>query len=350
MSDNTSHKDEEIDLGQLLNFLVRLVKSMVNAFGNVFKRVTEVIFLIFLFFKRHFIKFAIVGVVGAILGGIFDYTKDPEYEATMVVKPNYNSSRQLYKNVAYYDELVRQQRYDLLQKNFKISEEEAKSLVSFEIEPVINENHLLSTYDEFLASIDSNLARNFDYDNYKENFPDYWFAQHEIVVVSIQSDVFLKLEPAIVSGIVNNEYFMKLEAEEKKILDRNEEYLMASLEEVDTLRKIYQEVLIIEAKKEVSKGTSINMATTSESTKEIDLFSEEVRINSGIDKLKRTRIEKSEILNVVSDFQDVGFEKKSVLTRNSFKLFVVSEILIFLVLLFLDVSKGASKSGASLKK
>lgn len=339
MSENASQKDEEIDLGQLFTLVGRMFSKISAFLVLIWGLLSNSVLRFLIFIKKHFIKFVIMCVVGLITGWLIDKTKKPEFEASLVVKPNYQSGRQLYKNIAYYDELIRQKNFLLLSETFGITKEDAQALVSFEIEPVINENHMLSTYDEFLSSIDSTVALNFKYEAYTENFKDYAFNQHEIIVTSTANNIFSKLESVIVSGVKGNPFFQKLEESERQILERNEMYLASSLLELDTLRKVYTDVLIKESEKEVSQGTSINMASGKESTKELDLFKEENKINKNIDKLNRTQVRSIEILNVVSSFQKIGFRKNNLEDLWAIRIPVFLCLLLFLGLLIVKIDQ-----------
>ena len=46
----------------------------------------------------------------------------------MLVKPNFNSTKQLYSNILFYNDLVNQKEYNLLMETFQINQEEAESL------------------------------------------------------------------------------------------------------------------------------------------------------------------------------------------------------------------------------
>lgn len=345
MSDNTSRKDEEIDLGQLFALIGRGIDRFGQFIKSIFDFVIRGLLTFFIFFRNHFVKFAVAGIVGALIGLVIDKSKTPEFEASMVVKPNYQSGRQLYKNIAYYDELIKQENFLLLSETFGITIEEAKSLITFEIEPIINENYMLSTYDDFLSSIDSTVALNFEYELYKDNFKEYSFSEHEIVVISTTNDIFTKLESIIVSGVKGNPFFQKLEESERTILKRNEVYLESSLEEVDTLRNVYTKVLIKESEKEISQGTNINLAANKESTKELDLFKEERRINSEINNLTRSEVRDIEIINVISSFQKVGFKKVNISDKWMVRLAIVSWLLLLIGLLGVEIDKRIIKSG-----
>tara|TARA_R110002050_G_C8963043_1_gene514767 strand:- start:11623 stop:12669 length:1047 start_codon:yes stop_codon:yes gene_type:complete len=337
MSENTSHSEEEIDLGQLFTLIGKGIGKIGDGIKFIFYIVLNALLGVFNFFSTHFIKFVIAGTVGLVAGWIIDNTKTPEFEASLVVKPNYQSGRQLYKNVAFYDELIQQEKFDLIASTFGITIEEANSLISFEIAPDINENYMLQTYDNFLSTIDSTVALNFEYDAYTDNFKDYSYSEHEITVLSTQSDVFPKLESTIISGVMSNEFFQQLEESERQILSRNEDYLKTSLLVVDTLRKVYTDVMIKESEKPTSQGTNINMASSNESSKELDLFNEENRINSNIDQLKRTQVKDLEILNVVSSFQKIGFRRTGISNLWLFKAPFALCTLLFLGLVFIDI-------------
>lgn len=339
MSDSTSQKDEEIDLGQLFTLIGKGFAKVGAFIRFIFDLIVRILLGSFFFFKRHFLKFAIAGMVGALIGFIIDKSKAPEFEASMVVKPNYGSGRQLYKNIAYYDELIQQKNFELLSETFSITIEEAQTLVSFEIKPVINENYMLSTYDEFLSSIDSTVALNFEYESYTSNFKDYSFSEHEIIVISTINNVATKLEDVIVSGVRGNPFFQKLEESERVIIERNEAYLESSLKEVDTLRHVYTSVLLKESEKENSQGTSINLAANKESTKELTLFEQENRINSEIDNLTRIEVRNIEIINVVSSFQRIGFEKDELINNWMVRISLGFVVGLFIVLVFTGINK-----------
>ncbi|MGB1004608.1 MAG: hypothetical protein ACPGVC_10270 [Salibacteraceae bacterium] len=339
MSENTSqNKEEEIDLGQLFTLVGKGFSKIVVFIQSIIDFVLKMLIGILLFFKRHFIKFVIAAIVGVVMGWIIDKAKDPEFEATMVVKPNYESGRQLYKNIAFYDELIQQENFELLAQTFNISLEEAQTLVSFEIEPVINENYMLSTYDEFLSSIDSNVALNFQYQSYTDNFKDYSFSEHEIKVTSTVNNVFVKLEEVIVSGVKSNVFFQKLEESERLILARNKAYLQATLNEVDTLRKVYTDVLIKESEKETSQGTNISMAASEESTKELSLFAQENKINEEKNMLTRSEVRNIEIINVISNFQKIGFRKSGLTERWTVRIPLIFTLLLLFGLVFKELN------------
>ena len=192
---------------------------------------------------------------------------------------------------------------------------------------------MLTSYNSFLETIDSTKVGGFTYEKYAGNFKDFSFNKHEIIVKSFSSVIFNKLERSIIEDIVNNKYFKKLEMAESMILIRNEKYLESSLSKIDTLRKVYQEISLSEAKKENSNGTNINMSGGSKESKDLNLFAEEIRINEELDSLSRTRAKNIAVLNVISDFQDIGFEMRKTSDKWVFRLGVLFVLLTSLTFL-----------------
>ena len=333
MSGNTNQNNDEVDLGKLFSLIGNGFNKIGNAINRFLCSLGRVILFVFLFLYKHKIKLFISLILGAGIGWVFDLSKPSTYESVMVVKPNYNSGRQLYKNIAYYNELVAQKKHTLLATTFGITEDEAKLLISFKIRPIENEENMLTSYNSFLETIDSVRAVTFTYDKYIRNFKDFSFNKHEIIVESFSSVIFNRLEKSIIEGIVNNKYFEKLELAENMILIRNEKYLKSSLSKIDTLRKVYQEISLSEAKKKNSNGTNINMSGGFKESKDLNLFAEEIRINEELDHLNRVRAKNTAVLNVISDFQDIGFEMKKMTDKWMFRLGVLFVLLTLLSLI-----------------
>jgi len=339
MSDNTSHKDEEIDLGQLFGLIGKGVSNFFGFFKSLIIGFFNQCINVFLFFRKHFMKFVIAGSIGLLIGLIVDYSKRSVYSATMEVRPNMQSGRSLYKNINYYNELAEQNDSVMLSQIFNISESQAAELISFSIDPIVNENQILSTYDEFLASIDSATAANFEFEEYKANFFQYDYKRHIITVESFQNDVFSLLGGPIINEISNNEFYKDQQDAEFSIIEQDSMFLERSLSEIDTLRKVYLDVMRLEAEKESPQGTNINMGETQETTKEVDLFAKEEVVNRAFGKLKRDRVRYKEIVSVISKFEAIGAEKVTVTKRNSVRISALAIILTLLALIGIEINK-----------
>ena len=333
MSENTSQqKDEEIDLGQLFNLIGKGFQKIGAFITGILNFGGRVMRAILIFFVTNSLKLAIAIVVGAIVGFAIDSTREPVYEGSMVVKPNFGSGQQLYENVAYYNSLMEQSDTIKLAEVFGISTEMAKDLTGFEIQPIVNENHILSTFDDYLRQLDSVTAESFQFETYRENFFPYNYSRHTLTITSKHREVFGLLGDSIIGGVVNNPYYKKQQDAEFAIIAHTNEFYTRTLNEIDTLRKVYIETMMIEAKKENSQGTNINLAesTTPVQTKELSLFNKENEVNKGFVELERLKVRNSEIIDVISKLPSVGFEKNQIIDKVALRF----SILFFLITLF----------------
>jgi hypothetical protein len=96
--------------------------------------------------------------------------------------------------------------------------------------------------------------------------------------------------------------------------------------------------MLVEAKKE-SAGTSIDLGSTKKSTKEIELFDTDRNIMKDLELNSRSIAQKSEVINIVSNFQTIGYEVKGI-TKNLILILAILSVLLtlFFILLF-DLNK-----------
>lgn len=314
MSTKQNNQEEEVDLGSLFKIIGSGLSKFFSFLASILKGLFHVLVVILLFFRKHALKIIIVGALGAGIGYFLEYDKEVVYESKMLVKPNFNSTKQLYGNIDFYDDLVGQKEYELLKNTFQISDEEAQSLRGFAIQPVKNENDIINAYNDLLLAVDSTSLKSYKIKEFKKAFTEYDYKVHEITIRSTQNKIFTKFDEVILSSIVNNEYFKKLKESEDQNLDRSYKRYQKDLIEADTLRKVYMRALLEESKKPTT-GTSIDMGSKSGQNKEIELFNTSSTLNSYLNRINTEKAKKSEIVNIVSSFQAVG--SKSGGFRNS---------------------------------
>lgn len=311
MAKESQSRDEEIELGSLFFIIGKGFSNLFKFIGNIFKAIFHWCILILLFVKDNFIKLTIAILIGAVSGAFMEFKKVPTYGADLQVQPNFKSSRQLYNNVNYYNDLVKQKDTASLARAFKISANQAASLKKFEIFPVKNGNDLLTSYDELILSVDTLTAKSYSFVNFKNTFTDFDYKIHNIHVIATENDVFSKLDEVIISSVVDNKFFNKVKILTNENLNRTDSLLRQNLSQLDSLRRVYMTVLIEESKKQ-NTGTSIDLGGTKKTTKELELFETNRQINNDLRIISKDRSEKSEVLNVISNFQPIGYEIKGI--------------------------------------
>ena len=337
MSKENKQQEEEIELGSLFVIIGRGFSKLFNFIGNIFKGIFHFLILILLFLKKNALKIGIAALIGIIIGSYLELDKETKYGADLQVQPNFESSRQLYNNISFYNDLVKQKDTVLLAETFKISTPEAATLKKFQIVPVRNENDIISSYDELILSVDTLTVKSYSFDQFKRMFTDYDYKIHKVTVQSTKNNVFSKLDDVIISSITENQYFNKLKELNNENLSRTDAMLRNNLAQADSLHKVYKKVLVEEAKKPTS-GTSIDMGNGKKTAKELELFDSKREISKDLKDITEERAEKSEVVNVISNFQQVGYEIKGIQKNYAFQLAILFAGLMISILLLLKLN------------
>ncbi|MET2986565.1 hypothetical protein [Aureibaculum conchae] len=338
MSKQNIQKDEEVDLGSLFKVIGKGFQNLFNAIGRFFISIFNLLILALVFIRNNAVKLGAAILIGAIAGLALDLTQPQKYSSTMIVEHNFNSAQQLYKNIEFYHELVKQKDSVLLAEALNISVSEAAKLKGFYIKPIRNENEKYELFDKFIDEVDTATVSRVDFKEFKKGFTDFDYKYHQIKVKSLNNGIFEKLSVPIINSVESNPYFKNQKKINDQNLQQNENVLIKSLSEVDTLRNIYNEVLITEAKKSET-GTNITLAQGAKKTNELELFNESLELNKDLISNNKAKAETTDILNVVSAFSKVGVKERDLLKKYTFLLGVGFGLLMLLFILFRQWNK-----------
>jgi hypothetical protein len=314
MSTNQKDNEEEVDLGYLFVIIGKGFSNLFNFIGNFFKGLFHGIISILIFLKNNLIKIGIAAFIGGVLGIFLEVKKGNTYESELLLEPNFKSTRQLYDNINYYNDLVKQKDTASLQKIFNLDKNKAASFKEFEIEPVKMGIDIINAYDDLILSVDTLAIKSYLYSDFKDSFTDYDYKVHKVTVRAEKNDIFDKLEDVIVFSLANNKYFERLKKLTNESLNRSDSLYRQNLTQVDSLRKVYMEVMVAEAKK-LTTGTNIDLGGQIKTTKELELFATNRKINADLKDISTQKSTKYEIINVLSSFQPIGSEIRGV-TKN----------------------------------
>ncbi|SHG58727.1 hypothetical protein [Flagellimonas flava] len=309
----TNNSTEEIDLGQLFQMIGKTFERFFNFIGRIFKVIFHLIILLLLFIQKNIILLTVAVIIGGVAGYFLDKRLPEKYISKMVVEPNFNSVQQLYNNIDFYNDLAEAQDSTTLATALDITEHEAGSIKKIFVDSYSDENQKIKLFDKFISELDTTTIKTIDFDNYLKNFNSLDARFHRISVVSTDSRVAKKLQPAIVGSISVNDYFKLQKRINDENLDLQERIYNQQLTEIDSLQSLYRTVLVKEADKPM-QGTNINLAENGESqNKELALVQEREVIKEKLVELNEERANKSEIVNVISDFPSRGVEQKGLL-------------------------------------
>ncbi|OMP32218.1 hypothetical protein [Mangrovimonas sp. DI 80] len=301
---NTS---EEVDLGQLFTLIGSLFTKLFNFIGSIFTKLFYLFVALVFFIKKNILILIGAGVIGLGFGIFKEKTKTPVYSSNAVIKQNYDTGESLFNLLNYYNDLIMDKDFQSLSEALNITIEEARNMVFFKMESVLNNNQKLKVYDEFKKEIDSTLADYIDFERFLDNSYDYDFEYQRLTVSSTQKNLLKKVLPEIIKNIESIEFFKN---EQKKDLDElkyQEEVIMESLRESDSLQKVYHKVLE-KLNENPNSQTSILIDNTGDknSTKEYELFSDDIKLRRELVRIKREKDEINKIVEVISSQQDEG--------------------------------------------
>ena len=119
-SSKSNNEEEEVDLGSLFVIIGKGFSNFFNFIGNIFKGIFHFLITILIFLRENILKIGIAGFIGLIAGFFLEVKTPKKFESEMLLKPNFESTRQLYNNVNYYNDLVKQKDTVSLQKIFNL--------------------------------------------------------------------------------------------------------------------------------------------------------------------------------------------------------------------------------------
>ena len=332
-----SNNEEEVDLGSLFVIIGKGFSNFFNFIGNIFKGIFHFFISILIFLKENSLKIGIAAIIGFAVGIFLEVKSSDTYSSDMLVQPNYKSVSQLYNNINYYNDLVEQKDTLGIQNTFNLDKETAASLKEFSIEPIANENDIINAYNDFVLEVDTATVSSYTFEDFKASFKDLDYKTHEINVIAEKNDVFNKLDEIIISSVVKNKYFSRVKELTNENLNRTDSLLRQNLSQVDSLRKVYMQVMIEEAKKQ-SNGTSIDLGGEKRSTKELELFATKRNLNSELTDVVIDKSEKYEVVNVISNFQPVGYKIDGVSENKAVQFSILGILLMIFLLLFTKIN------------
>ncbi|WP_298237211.1 Wzz/FepE/Etk N-terminal domain-containing protein [uncultured Algibacter sp.] len=339
MANNYSPKpdQEEVDLGQLFKLIGSAFERFFNFFKSIFKSILNVfVFLVKALLNNY--KLIILSIIVAgVLGFALEKMSKDVYTAQMIVKPYFDSKYQLVTNIDYYNALIKDKDYKRLNSAFNIDEEALKGLIEFEMNPgPETENERALQYENFLKGIDSIRREDFSFKDFVENRSIYSGDLFEIKVKSSKKDIFKFLEKGL-NSTFSNEYSMKKMKKRDSIILIEKERIQNSLNQVDSLKRVYINVMQSESNSNNGPLTlkdGMSLVQERVQTKEYELLTKELDLRKELTALASEQIEENEYFDTISSFQEIGFIDKELWERYSLILPALTFVLLCIGFLF----------------
>ena len=314
MSENTNStpQNEDLDLIQLFKLIGQSFKTLFNFFKSILNGLFRVVIYSLKPFVKNIKMVSAILIIAALMGFFLEKSSKTIYTSDMLVRPYFESKYQLVNNIDYFNTLVDEGNISDLSRVFEIDSSESASLLGFEIEiGPQTKNDIIKEYDGFLKTIDSTLATTITYDDFMENRDILNGSTFRITAESSTSDVFGKLEKGFSKTFKNN-YSKKNKTLRDSSIVIEKKKLLRDLKRVDSIQKIYLEVIKTESEKESVILSNGDMTVSQEKTptREYELLQEGMKIRNELTALDEKQINESDFYDVLSSFEDTGGIKK----------------------------------------
>ena len=175
--------DQEIDLLSLFSVLSKKINSffyfIINLFISIFNLFINLLYVI----KKNYLLLSSALIIGGLSGYVFEKKfYKPSYISTLTLSPNFGSTYQLYENIDFYQNLIKEKDFVKLKSYLNLDSSDSKSLEVISIKPYTNELLKLKNYKSLLGTADSITAISFSYDDYVEKIPFDNYLRHLITI------------------------------------------------------------------------------------------------------------------------------------------------------------------------
>lgn len=361
MSENTQppSKNEEVDLGQIFNYIDKLFQKIGKLVSGLFKfllvLVKKAAFLLLFcinIIKSKFLFLGIAFIIGLGFAYFLGQTMEKNYSSKMIIEQNFNTGNILSGQINSLSYLAIQGDSVGLAKELDISVKKASKITNFSIEHIIDKNSLMLEYSEFIKESDSINSISFDqYLNNKilENSPVQF-----ITVQSKDPSIYTGLEKQILKLILSNEFLPELKKKEINVLKRKKATILETLKKSDTLQNSYFQLLekyyrIDNETKSPRADISLSLDRNSKdkiNTKEYELFLEASELRQELDGVEAEIEAKSNIFLIQKGFSSpILLEKVYYETKLFFPLLFSGLVFLFFLLKVLGFGGVLNKYG-----
>ena len=291
-SNKTNKKSgDEVEVGDLF-------RSIGKGFSNIISFIIETTKLAFniligyaVFIRRKLSYFIAAVLVGGVLGVITDTIVPTTFIGSATLQPRFDSSRQLYNNAEYLNDLASQGDSVQLAIFFNINQGKASKIKSIKMSPFVSEVTLLMEYNNYVTELDSIVAAETSFREFKKQLQVFDRDTHTLTVESTSQDIFPSLLEPFISSVSEEEYFKTRQETELQNLSINDSITTLSITQTDSLLSLFEEVRLIEAKKEFSNGTNLYMSNINDNNAEISLLDRKIALTERLEKIRQNKIE-----------------------------------------------------------
>ncbi len=344
---STSQNPEEIDILQFFSAIGAFFKGIFNSITNLFKS----LFFLFLDFLLYLKKNWIYLGIGLLLGLAFSFLGKSEqsevYKGTATIRTNFGAQIALQEKLNVLNDLIGAKKYAQVAQLLGIEENEAQHLLGFDLEPVLNDVLLIDEYEDYLMSKDTVVYKFIEYKDYKKNIQNepslniYW----NVSINADQPDIFGKFNSALVTLLAKDADLIKRKKNYLFALNKNKEKTLKSLQDIDSMRTVFNKVMLELAQNKANAATNIVVSSDRVRGPETsyNLFYERTKALKNLEFISKKLNKFDDVVMMVDNFPNYGIKEQEVLNNLHFKYSIMGLLLALFFLLLKDFNMYLKK-------
>lgn len=251
---------EEEQIGSIVHDLEKLFIKFGDFIKNLFIKFRLATYKIFSSWKKLFTW----GVIGGALGACTLLIIPREYKSSIVLKTHIDANDQLFNDVDYLNSLINSSRYDRLSTILGINKEEAKKISSIEVSSAASITERLSSLDKVYSKLDSALKQNLVVEDLLEDDKYTFTNKFKLSIYSTDPFVFEGIESNLISFFERVPELNRLRENQLQIIQTQKDLYTQEIENLDSLKKILNQVMLEQAKQKEGSEMTINMGKSGE--------------------------------------------------------------------------------------
>lgn len=252
---------EEETLTPIIKDLELLSKKLSKVFSNFINIIINWIGKVFLSWK----KLAILGLLGGTLGAVTLLFIPRKYESSLTLRTHIDANEQLFNDVQYLNSLINSSKYDQLSTILGISFEDTEKISSIEVSSAASITERLSSLDKVYSRLDSALKQNLVVEDLLEDDKYTFTNKFKVTFYATDPFVFENIEDSLISFFERIPELNRLRENQLQIIQMQKELYVQEIQNLDSLKKILNLVMLEQAKQKEGSEMTINMGKSGES-------------------------------------------------------------------------------------
>jgi len=300
-------QDDELDLGILLNFIVRVIRRILQFIIDIVRVLAFGLINFLLFIRKSLVLIIIILVLSLAAAWFVRSQFGIRYQASMAVKIQPDISPALYEKASYLSELMKHGQYSSVSSVLGIPVQEAQKLSMVSVEPVMDELTEIGLYKEHVRvqsaeSRDTLLTSQIRFSDFTNNLKDRDYPLQQITIYSNTPDLPAGLEDKFVASLFSET--LKLQ-EQASLLARQQQIagVTRTREGIDSMALALQANL---RKSNAGSGNTDVLMKGAEKTPETEIYEKMVSLDAELYRMKTEASHSGNYINVVSSLPTVA--------------------------------------------